>query len=401
MVSQSSTVVGGSDMVFLQEVALLDSAGYAVMPFCVSNDVGNELQDRFGRFFPAPVNFASPSLRDLVRYLYNWEARDKIEEAIASFKPDICHLHIYYGQISSAILEPLRRARVPCIQTLHEYRYICPVSVPFVNGSTCTKCSAGHYLSVLSNRCNRGSLARSGLSMLEMYLSDFLGAKKLAHYLCVSERQRRFLLDKGLSAERSGTLYNCINEDFYDDDSVRDIDVLYVGRLEKYKGIGSLISMARALPNRSFAVVGEGGFMVDAKAQSNDLPNIRFYGQMPQARVAAMMRRSRSLVVPSQWEETFGLISAEAMACGTPVIASRIGGIPEVVADGVAGFVVDPADIAGFCQRIATLLDSDTVWQAHSIAGKRRVNEMFSQEAHLAALIATYDRVICRQERPL
>lgn len=397
MISQNSSATGGSDMVFLQEIELLERAGHEVIPFCALGDAESELEQRFGKSFVHGAEFSNPSTKDLLAYIYNGAARRMIGEIIARDKPDICHLHIYYGKITASILGPLRRASIPCIQTLHEYRYTCPVSIPFIDGQTCTKCAPGYYLPSLLNRCNRGSLLRSGLSMAEMYVSDMLGSKRLDHYLCVSNRQRAFLLDKRLPANRSSVLYNSIDAVFSDDDSARDIDILYVGRIETYKGIDVLLDIARNLPQFKMVIVGEGNYLDEVRAKNVYLANVRWAGRLDKADVARMMRRARCLVVPSKWEETFGLISAEAMACGTPVVASRIGGIPEVVADGITGLVVDPTDLAGFTKAAARLLNDEATWRLFSKAGKARVEENFSRETHIARLTQTYDEVLVRR----
>ena len=398
MVGQNPTSVGGggSDVVFLQEVALLQEAGHEVLPFCALNPAGGELQERYGAGFPHGAEFKNPSLNDYVRYLYNSEARHKIAEAIERFRPDICHLHIFYGKITASILPELRRAQVPCVQTHHDYRYVCPISVPFINGVTCTRCSAGHYTPVLAHRCNRSSLARSALSMTEMYVSDRLGAKRIDHHICVSERQRQLLIRKGLPADRSSVVYNGI--DTADDvpGADRDIDILYVGRIETYKGVDTLIDLAVRFPEYRIKAIGEGSYLEAARGRAGRLANLEFVGAVPKALVAEAMMRAKCLLVRSRCDETFGLSSAEAMSCGTPVVASDIGGIPEVVIDGKTGFLVPSQDLEGFADRISRLLGDPVLWRAFATAGRQRVRSLFSSHAHLTALVGTYDTILAR-----
>lgn len=393
VVSQNPSRKGGSDAMFLEQVTLLRDAGHEVLPFCALDSNSNDFQDRFGEFFPKGADFDRKDVKNLALYISNLEARRKMVEAISYFKPDVCHLHNYYGKITASILKPLRDAGIPCVQTLHDYRYSCAVSVPYRNGKTCSECSVGRYFPAVVHRCNRGSVIRSAFSVAEMYSSDFLGAKGIDRFVCVSNAQRGDLLKRGLPAESSLVIYNTVDKAFRRSVEQRRRTVLYVGRIEQYKGVDLILEVANRIPDAEFLVVGDGNYKDAFLRKARSCRNLTFKGELSKQEVAVAMSQTSCLIFPSQWEETFGLVAAEAMACGTPVVGSDIGGIPEVITDGVDGFLASPGNCDEFEYRVRTLLDDTETWTRFSAAGVVKVRDKFSGEAHLGSLIRLYDEL--------
>ena len=132
-VSQSDEVLGGSDVYFRALSQLLLGSGVDVRDFYSSDSEG----------YPSKINFEAPSVSGLVKFIYNKQAARCISEHVESFMPDLAHLHIYYGKISSSILPILKNADIPIVQTLHEYKVVCPVYTMFRGGRICYECSGG------------------------------------------------------------------------------------------------------------------------------------------------------------------------------------------------------------------------------------------------------------------
>jgi len=123
----------------------------------------------------------------VLQFLFSPEARRSLCEALEKFKPDLVHLHIYYGQLTASILQPLREAGYPVIQTLHEYKLVCATHGLYANSQFCDACQGRHFWHAVLKRCNRGSIARSFISMTESYLSKALGAGDSVHrFIAVS-----------------------------------------------------------------------------------------------------------------------------------------------------------------------------------------------------------------------
>lgn len=184
-VGQNYRVVGGADKYLLSLENLLIDNGHKVIPYAVSHP--DNLNTEWGAYFPKPVNFYSPNLCDIARYLYSFPAKKGVERIIESDRPDIAHLHIYYGQLTASILSPLRKAKIPIVQTLHEYKLVCPTYSLLADDVNCELCNGKHFWHAIATKCNRGSLRRSFLSAMESYISLWLGSQNLNHYIAVSD----------------------------------------------------------------------------------------------------------------------------------------------------------------------------------------------------------------------
>jgi glycosyltransferase involved in cell wall biosynthesis len=194
---------GGSDRYFLQLAAMLEKEGHRVATFAAHHS-----QTAHGELLavspPRGVDTdRAGNISNLLRYVFSSDARQRMTEAITAFRPDIAHLHIYYGQLTASILKPIRSAGIPVVQTLHEYKLVCPTHGLYALGAFCDACKGRHYWHAPLKRCNRGSLARSGLSMLEAYVSEALGSKELVdRFIAVSDYQKRQLVRLGIPEKK-------------------------------------------------------------------------------------------------------------------------------------------------------------------------------------------------------
>lgn len=169
---------------------LLRGHGHRIIPF-VAQDPRN-LPSEWSSIFPRGADFERPSPIDLLRYYYSWPARMAIRNIVRTHRPDVAHLNIYYGKLTTSILHPLKSAGIPIIQTLHEYKLICPVYTLVSNNEICESCEGKHFWRVIPKKCNRNSLARSLLSASESYISKWLGSvTSIDHFLAVSDFVRQ------------------------------------------------------------------------------------------------------------------------------------------------------------------------------------------------------------------
>ena len=226
---------GGSDRYFLHVTDLLKKEGHEVATFSADHPLSIH-RDWLATSPPHGTDTENPkSVMNIVNYLYSFDAKKNMELAIERFKPDIAHLHIYYGQLTSSILAPLKAAGIPIVQTLHEYKLVCPTHALYAQGKYCDTCQGHNYWKALSKRCNRGSLARTTLSVIESYISDALGSKnKVDHYIAVSEFQKQQLVRLGIPQEKLSVLYHFSDLSSAIITKTRN-HFLYVGRIEKTK----------------------------------------------------------------------------------------------------------------------------------------------------------------------
>nr|WP_319491760.1 glycosyltransferase family 4 protein [uncultured Desulfobacter sp.] len=390
---QNYRITGGSDRYLLSLERLLKKNGQKVIPFTAFHP-GN-LNSQWSKFFPKPVNFSNPGVHDLLRYLYSIPAQKGIEQLIKITRPDIAHLHIYYGQLTSSILKPLRKANIPIVQTLHEYKLICPTYSLWAFNEPCKKCKGNHFWHAITCRCNRGSLSRSFLSCLEAYISLWLGAQNLDHYIAVSDFLRNKIINMGMPSEKITTVHNFIDCRRIKPATATGKYILYFGRLETTKGIYTLLDAIGQLPNVPLWVVGDGNERENIKKyiEQNRINNVMLLGFKTGKDLQKIIKESICSVSPSECYETFGLTLIESFSFGRPVIASAIGGMTEVVDDGVDGWLIPSGDENMLRDKINWMFCNKKAAQEMGINGRIKVENQFNPDIHYQKILNVYQKV--------
>jgi len=391
---QNYRITGGSDRYLFSLESLLKSRGVEVVPFAAAHP--ENVHTPWSRYFPRRVDFDRPGLGDVSRYLYSRAARRCIDSLLSDFKFDLAHLHIYYGQLTGSILGRLVHHSVPIVQTLHEYKLICPTYMLMSNGRICEACGQGGFMQAVLNRCNRGSLARSLISAGEASVTKALGSiSSIDHFIAVSDFLRSKMVEHGIPETRVTTVHNFIDASLYQPSHEAGDYFLFFGRLERIKGIYSLIEAIAPLKDVRLVIAGDGAERagVAAACQGAKHKNIEYVGFRRGAALAELIQGARAVVAPSEWYETFGLTLIEGFAHGRPVICTRMGGMPEVVDEGVDGVVVPPGDIEALREAVLSL------WRAPAAAiemgreGRSKVETRFGVEPHLEGIRSVYRKV--------
>lgn len=391
---------GGSDRYFLNVARGLTDRGHEVRTLAPVDprDIDTDMRARFA-LEPMALS-PRPRPVDIPRFFYNGAARRVVRQVIGEFRPEIVHLHIYYGQLTSSVLGPIRAAGIPIVQTLHEYKIVCPAQTMLREQKVCTACRDGRYWHAAFYRCNRGSLPRSAISAAELVVSEWFGARRhIDRFLAVSDFQRTQLLSMGLEAEKIIRLYNFTQVAETASTSPGDY-FLYSGRVTYGKGLETLIRAYKLYRDQCEAIplplhiVGTG----DAVFELQDLAEhigvadgVRWLGYKTGEALDHVYRNCRALINPSDFNETFGLNNLEAMAHGRPVICSDRGAFPEIVRDETDGFVVNAGDVIGFADKMRVLSPERALemgWQ-----GYQRAKHIFSEDTHLSELERIYATV--------
>lgn len=391
-ISQNHYIVGGMDRMMFEQTRILQERGHEVVPFTASDpaDQSSPWADRF----PSAARTDHTSLAEMPATLYRPAAARALRALMRDERFDVIHLHSWYKRLSPAILPVLREAGVPVVQTLHEYRSVCSRSTMFRDGAICRQCSGGRHWHALIHRCN-GSVAKTLASVAEMTIAESLGYRSIVRrFLPVSDFQRDLLGEMGLPAPRMQTLPNPV--DIPDAATLPPAGargcVVFVGRLESYKGVALFVDLARARPDTAFVMAGEGSARPAIEAEA--LGNLTMLGQLKHAALLDTVRTAACVVVPSLWPEAFGLTAVESMAAGTPVIASRTGGLSEIVRDGTDGYLVAPGDLEGFIAAVDRVLADPVRARKMGEAGRARAGDVFSEDRFYTRLMTIYRDVI-------
>jgi glycosyltransferase involved in cell wall biosynthesis len=402
---------GGEDVVFRAEEAMLTAARHRVLPFVVNND-------------SIHADGTWQRVKLSAQTVWSRESYREVKALLGREKPDVAHFHNTFPLISPSAYYACREAGVPVVQTLHNYRLLCPAGTFRQNGSICQKCVTGGLSNGVLHGCYRDSRAATAATALMLGAHRWLGTwnEAVDCYVALTEFSRRKFIEGGLPAEKIVVKPNFVSPDPLENCSgdvpiaeskmidggprsgrgrrrppIQGEYALYVGRLSYEKGVRTLL---RAWQKTSIPlhVVGDGPLRQELEAFSSghDLSSVTFHGHVTSALLIPVMKRARFLVLPSEWYESFPVTLAEAFACGVPVIASRLGAMQEIVEDGRTGLHFTSGDADDLAAKVEWAWTHPEEIQAMGRAARAEYETKYTAERNYDMLMGIYQRVLQR-----
>lgn len=372
--------VGGEDQVFAAEGRLLEGHGHVV----ARHEVHNNAVAGVGKL---GLGTAAVWNRSQYRFL---------RELFHRMKPEVVHVHNTLPLISPAVYYAARAEGAAVVQTLHNYRLFCVNGLFFRDGRVCEKClgRAAAWPGVL-HACYRGSRAASGVVAATVGFHKLMGTYRLQidAYIALTKFARDKFLTGGLPPEKVHVKPNFVAPDPGEGDGQGNY-ALYAGRLSEEKGLRSLLAAWERVGERlQLRIVGDGPLARRvAGAATGEV--IRWLGPQPRGVVMKLMRRAKVLIFPSTWFETFGMTVAEAMAAGTPVLASDIGGISDLVDDGRTGLLFSPGNPTALADAVFWVISHPMELANMRRAARADFEAKFTGEANYRQLLAIYRRAL-------
>ena len=397
-------VKGGSDRYFFELNALHEQAGHTVIPFAMQH--ANNRPTPYSDYFVSEIDFwklegIREKLRGAGRVLYSTEAQRKLAQLIRDTKPNIAHLHIIAHQLSLSILPVLRRFGIPIVQTLHEYKPICPTYQLLSNNQICERCKGKRFYHATLQRCNNGSLSASLLNSAEMYLHHGLGWYDLPdRYLVPSQFMLNKLIEFGMDRKKLINLPNSAPAIDYNPTLQRENYGVYIGRLSAVKGLRTLLLALAKLGEQAppFRIIGIGPQRDALVALADKLNlNVAFLGHLDKESVLSQLNCAQFSVAPSEWYENFPLSVIESMLTATPVIASDIGGLPELIQHNQTGLLFPPKDVGQLANRIRYLSQNDEAARKMGQAARRQIQVQCDPQTHYHQIAKIYTQVLAQK----
>jgi glycosyltransferase involved in cell wall biosynthesis len=293
----------------------------------------------------------------VVNTIWSRRSRSELTEALRKSRPDVVHVHNTFAILSPSIYGACRRAQIPVVQTLHNFRFFCPGSMFLRDGKPCEDCIERSLWQSVRHRCYRNSLGATAAlaTMLTVHRSLGTYSRDIARYIALTEFARKKIIKAGIAGEKLVIKPNFIPSPPAQGNGGGDY-AIFVGRLFEGKGVETLVKAWRSMPHFKLRILGDGALrpQLEAFARSERL-NVEFAGRQPKSVVLQSIAEAKFLIMPSEWYEGFPMVIAESYACGTPVLASQIGSLDELVEEGVTGrkFAAgDPNSLAQAAQRM-------------------------------------------------
>jgi glycosyltransferase involved in cell wall biosynthesis len=392
---------GGSEVVMFQERQFLKDSGIEVVDFSMKDD--RNVHSEFAHYFVENQSYATAQqergvgrLKAAVKIVHSREAVRKITTLLEKVRPDILHCHNVYHQLTPSIIGAAKRVGVRVVLTLHDYKTVCPTYLRLREGKPCSECLTHGPIRVITTRCADGSLAKSALLYAEAAVQNVLGNyQRVDAVIAPSEFMRSSVSPLRFRPDRVHVIYNGVDTSVVAASTQDDNYALYVGRLVPEKGIETLLQAhSRVSDQVELRVVGAGPLESEIRAR---FPAAKFLGFLSGPDLEAQLRNASVIVVPSIWYENCPMSILEAMAVGKSVIGANIGGIPELISDGVTGFLFEPGNEDDLRNRLMRLMTQPTLRAEFGRAARIRAEKQFSLRSHNEALLQLYSNLIDRR----
>ncbi len=381
-----SAAPSGENAVVDQEVAALRAAGVEV--------------ERFERRSDDIASWSLVRKAGLpLRSVHDSGARDDLAAVLRARRPDVVHVHNTFPLLSPAVLEACAQARVPVVATLHNYKLLCSSGDFFRDGRPCHECADGSLVPALRHGCYRGSRVATVPVVAGLAVGRRRWRELVSAFVFISAAQRDLMAGLGLPEERLHVRHNFVPAPT-STAVAREHVVAYVGRLDEAKGVPLLLEawdLFRARSPRStlrLAVAGGGPLDGRLRRWASGRQDVEVHGLLTRTDATDLIARSLAVVVPSAWEETFGLVAVEAMAAGVAPVAPRRGSFPELVVDGVDGVLVEPGDPAALADAFADADADPERWLDLGRAGREEFAGRFGEQRGVDELLAVYESVV-------
>lgn len=366
--------LGGEDSVVQAELVMLRQRGHDVTEYRRHND---EIAD-------------ASHIQVALETFWSRRTVSDLSVLIADVRPDVIHCHNTFPLISTSVYWAASQARVPVVQTLHNFRLMCLNGLFLREGRVCEDCQGNLPWRGVVRKCYRGSGAASAVLAGMLTLHRGLGTyrHKVTRYIALNDFCRNKFIEGGLPADRIVVKPNFV--DFAAPAELPRQGFLFVGRLSVEKGVKTLASAAASLPDARLRVAGDG----PESALLNRVSGITRLGSLPGEVVRQEMNRALALVIPSICYENFPRTIVEAFATGLPVIASRIGALADLVRDGETGLLFEPGNPQDLADKMAWALANPDAMAAMGRKARAQYEAEFTAERNYAQLMAIYEDAI-------
>lgn len=375
---------GGEDTVVENETALLREGGHEVIQYIRSNDEITK-RSKLGKIL---IPFEA---------IYSFRTSREIKRIIKEQNIDLVHVHNTLMMVSPSVYYAALKCKVPVVQTLHNFRMVCPNALLYRDGHSCDECIKKGLRCAIKHNCYRNSKAQTIVNAGILFVHRMSGIYKKLNYICLTEFNKSKLLQaKNGKIMDASKMFIKPNYAEYSGEvlprSARKQQFVYVGRPERIKGIFVLLDAWKTIENQELIICGASEELEQCKeyVEKNQIHNVVFKGKIDNQEVKKILSESIAMILPTQLFEGFPMTIVESMACGTPVIGSNIGNVDNLIKDGENGFRFQFDSSKDLAQKVKMITE------AQSMVDKTRelFLQKYSREENYNILMDIYQKVL-------
>jgi glycosyltransferase involved in cell wall biosynthesis len=381
---------GGEHTAVEAQTALLRGHGHEIVLYTRDNATiqGYGARDK-ALFFP--------------RTVFSRETYDQVTRLVQQERPAVAHVHNVFPLISPAVYRALATAGVPIVQTVHNFRFLCVNSLFYTHDRICELCKSGKMSHAVRLRCYRNSYSLSALYALSIGLHRRWGTfQMIDRFIALSGFSAQKLVEGGVATrDRITVLGNFLPDPLPAPRSLAACPpyVLYLGRLSREKGVATLIEAMAGVPELGLKILGDGPEASELRrlVAQRGLTNVEFMGHVTGEEKWELLRGALVTVVPSLWYEHFPFALLESMAVGTPVVASRLGSLADLIDEGRSGLLFRHGDSAGLAAVLRALAGQPDRALGMGNLARQTVEDRWTSRVHYQGLMHLYGELTQRR----
>lgn len=390
---------GGSETYFFSLNSMLAEKGHEIIPFSMKDS--RNVSTPYEEYFIDNINYNKAdflkNLRNAFSAIYSFNAKTKIKRLLNDTKPDLAHFHLFQHQLSPSILKAVHDFGLPIVNTVHDLKPLCPNYKMLNKGAICEKCKRHKYFHCVSNKCIKGSFSGSMTACLEAYLNWIIGSyKNIDAFIAPSNFLRNKFIEYGYSPEKLFYIPNYVKSELFEPCYSSGNYFIFFGRLIEEKGIETLIKAMRQVKGTDLYIIGDGPLKDSLNTLINNygLTNVKIIGHQTGRALKDLIENCKFSIMPSEWYENSPFAVLESMACGKPVIASDIGGLPEIVDNNRTGLLFSPCNHDELAEKINSLIDDSHRLISMGKEGREDVNRKFNEKLHYEKINQLYEKLL-------
>lgn len=372
---------GGEDVAVQLEIDILKKYGHTTEVLYFDN---------------AHISSITDKLKTGINSFYNRTSMKQVREVIDKFKPDIIHVHNIFFKASPSVLFVAHQRKIPVVMTLHNYRLICANAMLLKDNKPCIECIHKKIpLAGIKNACYRNSTIDSALTtaVTSVHKLTNCWTKNVSKYIALTEFAKNLFLNSSINIHEEQIT---VKPNFVIDNGIgperRDDFFLFVGRLSQEKGLIQLLEAFSQIETQKLIIVGDGP-LTDLLTKQYELnSNIFFVGKKKRNEVIDLMKRTKALIFPSLWYEGLPYTIIEALSMGTPVLASNLGAMSQIIIDGYNGLHFEPNSSADIIKTV-NLFNHNSYDHFYANARKSYL-ENYHPDRHYSSIIKLYQSLI-------
>jgi glycosyltransferase involved in cell wall biosynthesis len=381
---------GGEDVVFAQECQLLERHGHQVLTYQRSNDEIEAMSNLQRLTLTKDIIWAGGSNRH-------------VRELLRAERPDLVHVHNTFVMVSPSVYQVCQAMRVPVVQTLHNFRLLCPAFSLFRDGHVCEECPTNGLWRAVWHGCyhNSRTMTANVALMLQVHRVSQTWNHSVDSYVALSEFSRQKFIDGGLPSDKLHVKPNFVCPDPGERDRAGDY-AIFVGRLSLEKGVTTLLAawelLGLPIP---LVIVGDGPLRASLEDESRkrNLSTVQFTGRLTTAQTRDAIKHAAFLIAPSLWYEGFPMIICEAFASGTPVLCSRLGTLQEVVTHEGTGLHFSPGKAEDLADKVEWAWSNRSRMAAMGKSARHAYETRYTPEKNYDMLMQIYDQTMSSYSR--